>query len=360
MKIAILGTKGIPNRYGGFEQFAEYLSVGLVKRGYDVTVYNPNFHPYKNDKYQGVRIIRKFSPERIIGGGANVVYDFLCLRDALSRRFDIIYEAGYHSVALPLLVCRTRSSTIVTNMDGMEWQRAKWNRIIRHLIQWFEQVSVKRSDYLIADNPHIQNYFNKKYGKLPVYIAYGTTIPGWFDEAVLDIYHLKKYGYYLIIGRLEPENNIQTILDWYSEKTTTPEAFVVVGDSRNPHGKNLVDRYRKDPRIQFIGSNYNRTHLDALRHFSRLYFHGHSVGGTNPSLIEAMAAGALIVAHDNPYNHSVLGNDALYFRNQKDIDRLCWHNAAREAMIKNNLTKIRLSYLWEDIISEYDRFFRKI
>ena len=99
MKIAILGTKGIPNNYGGYEQFAEHFSKRMIERGHQVTVYNPSFHPFKESNFNGVTIIRKFSPEKWIGGAANFIYDFLCLRDALQRNFDIIYEAGYHSVA---------------------------------------------------------------------------------------------------------------------------------------------------------------------------------------------------------------------------------------------------------------------
>src|SRR5258706_11605362 len=98
MKIAILGTKGIPNNYGGYEQFAEYCSRRLVELGHQVTVYNPSFHAYKESEFHGVQIIRKFSPEQLIGGAANFVYDFLCLRDALRKDFDIIYEARYHNV----------------------------------------------------------------------------------------------------------------------------------------------------------------------------------------------------------------------------------------------------------------------
>jgi len=128
LKIAILGTKGIPNEYGGFEQFAEFVSVLLAERGHDITVYNPSYHSFKADSYRGVKIIRMASPESSLGSFANFIYDFLCLKDALRKDFDIIYEAGYHSVALSYQffnVKKIQHPIILTNMDGLEWARSK-------------------------------------------------------------------------------------------------------------------------------------------------------------------------------------------------------------------------------------------
>lgn len=127
MKIAIIGTKGIPNIYGGFEQFAERVSVGLTEKGFQVIVYNPHFHPYSQNHFHGVRIIRKLSPEKWIGAAlANILYDYLCLRDALKQGCDTIYEAGYHSAVPSFYLCNLDQAIVVTNMDGLEWKRSKW------------------------------------------------------------------------------------------------------------------------------------------------------------------------------------------------------------------------------------------
>ena len=145
MKIAFLGTKGIPNNYGGFEQFAEYLSVRLVALGHQVTVYNPSFHAYQATEFKGVTIKKIYSPEKWIGGAANFIYDHLCLKDALRQGFDLIYEAGYHSVAFSyklLSVRKLKSPVLITNMDGLEWKRSKWNFWVRKLIRKLEAIAV--------------------------------------------------------------------------------------------------------------------------------------------------------------------------------------------------------------------------
>ena len=160
MKIAILGTRGIPNNYGGFEQCAEYLSIGLVEKEHQVTVYSPDFHPYKDEFYKGVRIIRKASPKSFFGNSAtNFIYDYLCFKDAVRKDFDIILELGLITSSLSIIFCNHKKKMIVTNLDGLEWKRSKWNKIVQKITKKLEKYGVKHSDYLIADNVGIQDYF---------------------------------------------------------------------------------------------------------------------------------------------------------------------------------------------------------
>ena len=174
MKIAILGTRGIPNNYGGFEQCAESLSVGLVKKGYDVTVYNPSFHPFKEADYNGVIIQNIYSPQNYLGAAAsNFVFDFLCLRHAVSNKFDIILELGLITAAPAIIFCNKRSSLIVTNLDGLEWKRAKWSPAIRMITKKLEKFGVKNSNYIVSDNIAIQEYVKHRYDKESEFIAYG-------------------------------------------------------------------------------------------------------------------------------------------------------------------------------------------
>ena len=156
MKIAFVSVRGIPNNYGGFEQFAEYISVGLVKRGHEVTVYSPSYHPYKDDEYKGVKIKHIYSPETWMGGSiGSFFYDFMSLKDALKREnFDIIYEAGYTSIIPAFIwfdVKNVTKSIVVTNMDGLEYKRTKFNKWVRKFVFWEERMAVKHSHYLIAD-----------------------------------------------------------------------------------------------------------------------------------------------------------------------------------------------------------------
>jgi glycosyltransferase involved in cell wall biosynthesis len=362
MKIAILGTRGIPGNYGGFEQFAEYLSVGLVKRGHDITVYNPSFHKYSDNEYCGVKIRKVFSPEKRIGASANFIYDYLCLKDALAGNFDIIYELGYHSNAPSYYLLKRQSPLVVTNMDGMEWQRQKWNPLTRRLIRRLEAMAVRKSDYLVADNPAIRDYYSAQYGVAPLYIPYGAAIVENFDESLLLPYRVSPRNYFLIIARLEPENNIEMVLDGFvSAQSNFP--FVVVGNKDTKYGKYLQNLYKKDD-VRFVGAIYDKSILDALRHFCGIYFHGHSVGGTNPSLLEAMAAQAFISAHNNPFNRVVLGDDALFFCNKENTASIIRNYSLgygrNNEFVSNNLGKIRLHYLWKDIIAKYEDLFEQL
>jgi len=362
MKIAILGTRGIPNAYGGFEQFAEYLSVGLVERGHSVTVYNASFHEYAGDSYNGVTIRKIYSPEKLIGAPANFIYDFLCLWDALKRDFDIIYELGYHSNAPSYYLLKKDSPLVITNMDGIEWKRSKWNGFTRHLIRRMERIAVKKSDYLVSDNPAIRDYYLHDFGKKSSYIPYGADAVSDFDEKLLSEYNVTPHYYFLLIARMEPENNIEMILNGFIESGSL-YPFLVIGNVDTKYGKFLQQHYHTS-KIRFLGAIYNKNILDNLRHFSRIYFHGHSVGGTNPSLLEAMASQSVIAAHDNRFNRAILDIDAFYFKNSDDVSELIKNGFPSEfnvgVYLKNNLVKIEQTYSWGNIISQYENLFYKL
>lgn len=362
MKIAILGTRGIPNNYGGFEQFAEYLSCGLVERGHEVIVYNPHFHPYRLSEYKGVRIVQKYSPENYLGAAANFIYDYLCLKDALDMQCDIILECGYHSNAPSYyLIGKDSSSVVVTNMDGLEWKRSKWNNLTRKLIKSLEKLAVSKSHVLVSDNLGIQEYYLQEYNKESYFIPYGAICAGSFDEKILENYQLFKKNYFLLIARLEPENNIETILDGFClSKCEIP--FIVVGGVNSNYGKFLIDKY-KGENIVFLGGIYKLHDLNNIRKFARAYFHGHSVGGTNPSLLEAMGSDSNIIAHDNKFNRSVLAENALYFKNKEEIRDIITKQSyleGEECRISRNRKLITENYSWENIITKYETLFSSV
>ena len=185
MKIAITGTRGIPNRYGGFEQLAERLSSGLAERGHEVWVYNPQFHPFSDDNLGKVRIVHRWSPERLGGSAANFLYDYLCLKNAIKKKVDVILECGYASAAPSYPWLRFSRTKLVTHMDGMEWQRTKWNRLVKWMTRYFERLAVRKSDLIVADNPAIQEYYKSRYGAESVYIPYGADPVSTFDNRIL-------------------------------------------------------------------------------------------------------------------------------------------------------------------------------
>jgi len=217
---------------------------------------------------------------------------------------------------------------------------------------------VRYSDYYIADSPVIQTYFRDKYGIEAVYIAYGAELYGQADVEVLDAHGVSPGEYFLLMARMEPENNIEMILEGYV-KSETRRPMLVVGNMNNGFSRHLQARFGSDPRVKFTGGIYDQWKLHCLKAFCRLYFHGHSTGGTNPSLLEAMASQALIAAHDNPFNRQVLERDALYFSSPEHImelvDSLVVPLDAAGIRLRNR-AKVAERFSWPDIIDQYERF----
>ena len=349
MKIGIIGTRGIPNQYGGFEQFVEFVGPALVERGHEITVYNSSLHPYKEKSYKGVRLIHKYDPENKIGTAGQFIYDLNCILDARKRKFDVILQLGYTSSSVWSSLF-PKSAVLVTNMDGLEWKRSKYSPKVQKFLLKAEKWAALKSDKLIADSIGIQQYLLEKYNKNAAFIAYGAHVFNDPDDTAAQQFNLQNYGYNLLIARMEPENNVETVLKGY-QTSTTKRPLVLIGNHKNKFGSYLKSTYESE-KIIFLGPVYDFGLLNNLRYFSHLYFHGHSVGGTNPSLLEAMASQALIVAHDNIFNKSVLGEDAFYFTNPSDVtayvDREITKREFSSSLLANT-RKIEISYSWNHI-----------
>ena len=356
MKIGIVGTRGIPNFYGGFEEFAQHLSESLVKRGHQVSVYNPHSHTYKKSDWCGVDIIRCYDPESKIGTIGQFIYDFNCILDSRKRGFDIILQLGYTSSSIWNWMF-SKESCIITNMDGLEWKRSKYSRIVRVFLQFAERLAIYFSDHLIADAPAIKSYLDKKYHIKSSYIPYGAVLSEKFDKSFLSEYNLDNSEYYMLVARMEPENNIQMILEAFTNcRSLVNKRFIVAGNMNSSYGRYIRERF-SDSRILYLGYISDKEKLNSLRHFSDIYFHGHSVGGTNPSLLEAMACGSYICAHDNQFNKYILSEDAMYFKDTRDIANLLNETSLphnRERWVLNNLQKIRDNYSWKKIVDDYE------
>ncbi len=362
MKIAILGTRGIPNNYGGFEQNAENLSVYWTKMGCEVIVYSTDEHPYKGNEWNGVKIKHVFSKESKLGIWGTFIYDYLCLKDAVKQGYEIILNMGYVPSVLFFYLKGKTKSKFITNMDGLEWKRSKWNRILKKFIKYCEKKAVNLSDFLIADNPAIEDYYRTTYKISHIkYIPYGAELFNDPNPKFLEEHNLEPFKYYMLVARLEPENNIETILDGYILSDAN-EPFVVIGSLRNKYAEYLLNKYKGIDKVRFAGGIYDYKKLSSLRWFSKMYFHGHSAGGTNPSLLEAMASNAYICAHDNPFNRHVLGNEGFYFKTKEDVANLIrsYTNKYREDFIRKNRQKIREIYNWEKVSKEYLRVFEEV
>jgi len=360
MKIAIVGTRGIPNHYGGFEQFAQYLSLGLLNRGCEVWVYNSHLHPYQQNTWKSVNIIHCKDWEDKMGAAGQFIYDLNCIIDSRKRNFDLILQLGYTSSSVwgKLLPKKT---IIITNMDGLEWKRSKFSKNVQRFLKYAEKLAVKTSNHLVADSIGIQQHLKERYNKDATYIAYGANVFNSPNTAILETYKLQEYKYSMLIARMEPENNVETILDGYV-KSNCKHPFIVIGKTENKFGNYLKDRFKNKDNIRFIGGIYDIELLNNLRYYAQLYFHGHSVGGTNPSLLEAMSSNALIVAHNNIFNKSILGEDAMYFENSEDVVDILSNEEPknRASIIQNNTQKIKTLYSWDKIIDDYEKLFIKL
>ena len=354
LRIGILGTRGIPNHYGGFEQFAEHLSAGLAKRGHDVSVYNSSLHPYKESHWNGVRIIHCRDWEHKLGTAGQFFYDLNCINDSRKRNFDVLLHLGYTSDSI--WHWRWPSHTVnLVNMDGLEWMRSKYNKPTQRFLRWAESLAARKAHTMIADSPGIQKYLAAKYSRKPVYIPYGATA---FNEEEADASILLKYdlapgNYDLLIARMEPENNIEMIIRGHL-KASPGRPLFIIGNITNKFGKYVTSHYHH-PSLKFSDAIYDLNELNNLRFFSAIYYHGHSVGGTNPSLLEAMACGCRIAAHDNRFNRAVLGDDADYFQSDSDIAEISNRQPTQQTLRRErNLEKILRVYSDEKIIDSYE------
>ena len=359
MKIAILGTRGVPNYYGGFEQFAEFFSVYLVKKGHEVYCYNSHDHPFQEKTFHGVNIIHQYDPEYKLGTFGQFIYDYNCIMDSRKRDFDIILQLGYTSNSVWYFLL-PKKSIIITNMDGLEWKRTKYSKPVQRFLKFAEKLAANSSDYLVSDSIGIQSFLKQKYQKESTYIAYGADPFSTPNEEILKEYHVEKENYNMIMARFEPENNLDMVLEGVTmNDDKTP--ILVIGKHQTKYGSYLKNKFKNHSNIRFIGGIYNLEHLNNLRYFSNLYFHGHSVGGTNPSLLEAMASRALIIAHNNDFNKGILKENSFYFSNAEEVKNILKKIKKNDNLhlVQNNFDAVVNQFNWEKINGEYLQLFEE-
>ncbi|MBE0641942.1 MAG: DUF1972 domain-containing protein, partial [Bacteroidales bacterium] len=316
MRIGILGSRGIPNSYGGFEQLASHLAAGLASLGNEVVVYSTHHHPYRKREWKGVKIVRCYDPQGWLGPASQLIYDLLCILDSRRRSLDLILQLGYTSSA-PWYRLHPRKALVVTHTDGIEWSRSKYRGMLKTYLRWAERKVVETSNALIADSEAIRKHILERYDRVAQYIAYGadTEAERLFDAPKL--YGLDPGSYFLSVARFQPDNHQEMIIRAW-ESAGRPFPLVLVGNTDNRFARRLKREY-SHPGLRFTGAVYDQEILRGLRAGCWIYLHGHSGGGTNPSLLEAMADGTLIAAHDNVFNREVLAGHGYFFRNENDL-----------------------------------------
>jgi glycosyltransferase involved in cell wall biosynthesis len=355
MKLAILGTRGIPARYGGFETFAEKLSIELCERGFDVTVFCESGELTASKSFRGVRLRYINAPS--LGPLRTILYDLQSLW--LARKgYDVVYMLGY-GAAFFCLIPRLWGTEVWINPDGLEWARSKWGPFARTYFRFMEWVSIYAANRIIADANAIAESLSSRHGRLPKcsVISYGCELieappsPEFLSEMAL-----VPGGYFLVVCRLEPENNVLEILQAFQQSRSSRQ-LVVVGDNSINSAYIAQLNTVRDSRIRMIGTVHDQAKLICLRFYSFAYLHGHSVGGTNPSLLEAMGCGNLVFAHDNVFNRETLGPNGLYFVGPREltlaIDQAEQKDSQLTELKYGAKSRARANYSWSKIASEY-------
>lgn len=352
-KISIIGTVGIPAKYGGFETLTEYLTKYLNDK-YDITVFcSSKSYDKKLESYNGVKL--KYINLQA-NGVQSIPYDIISLYKSLRFADTILILGVSGCIALPILRLFNKKVKIVTNIDGLEWKRQKWSLNAKKFLKYSEKLAVKYSDIVVSDNKVIQDYVMSEYDVKSELIAYGAdhVTKETVSEELFEIYPFLKERYAFKVCRIEPENNIHLILEAFSEYKNLN--LVIIGNWTNSeYGKNLKDTYNKFGNIYLLDPIYEQNILNQIRSNCYIYMHGHSAGGTNPSLVEAMYLGLPIFAFGVDYNKATTENKAKYFDNKSQLIELLKNINDNEL---ENIGKYMAevsneNYTWEKISQQY-------
>lgn len=379
--VFIIGSKGIPAKYGGFETFVEKLTEGQKRKNikYHVSCLSDNS---KEFQYNGARCFNVKVPN--IGSAKAVYYDIAALKESIRY----IKENRIKNAVIYILACRIGpfighykkklkklGGILLVNPDGHEWKRAKWNKAIRQYWKVSERLMVKHADLLVCDSKNIEKYIKedyKEYNPKTTFIAYGadtkksklddddSTLLQWYRDKCIN-----KKEYYLVVGRFVPENNYEIMITEFMRSNTKKDFVLITNVEKNKFYEELKIKtgFDKDSRIKFVGTVYDQELLKKIRENAYGYFHGHEVGGTNPSLLEALATTDFNILLDVGFNREVAEEGALYFTKDDGnlailIDSL---DAYDEVAATNygDIAKNRIinEYTWDKIVNKYEKLF---
>ena len=364
-QIYIIGTVGVPACYGGFESLVENL-LNYAHENVQYTVFcSARTYKKQLDTYKGAKLIYL---DYNANGKDSILYDYKSMKIAIREKADIMLILGVSGCIFLPKIRRQFKGKIITNIDGLEWKRGKWKFYAKWLLKFSEKLAVKFSDIIIGDNKGITDYVNEEYKSIVAkkqveLIAYGGDhVLEVIDDSLYKKYPFCKNHYACTVCRIEPENNVDVILEAFSRIQDTSEIFakqlVVVGNwQKSEYGKNLKEKYSGVENIHLLNPIYEPHEIDWIRSNAALYIHGHSAGGTNPSLVEAMNFGLPILAFDCVYNRATTEDKCLYWKNAGDIMKLNKNSATfvkiAEAMKE---TGIRL-YSWKSIAQKYNALY---
>lgn len=381
--VFIIGSNGIPANYGGFETFVENLTAKKIddKIQYHVACLAKD---NKEFTYNNARCFHVKVPS--IGPAKAIYYDLISLKRAiqyikkkkLTKEHTTIYLLGSTVgafIGFYKKILKKQNIKLYVNPDGCEWKRDKWNYFVKKYLKLSEKIMVKHADLVICDSINIENYIKeqyKKYNPTTIFIAYGSEIEqneteeskikleAWYKEK-----QITKNEYYLIVGRFVPENNYETMLKEFTKSNTDKDLVIITNVEQNKFYKTLKEKtkFEEDKRIKFVGTVYDTELLTQIRKNAYGYIHGHEVGGTNPSLLEALATTDLNLLLEVGFNQEVAKDSAMYWTKEEDslaqlLNKLETIKKEKiEEYSKKAKTRIEKEYNWKKIVEKYEKIF---
>jgi glycosyltransferase involved in cell wall biosynthesis len=360
MRIAIIGIRGVPANYGGFETFAEQFGRRMVERGHAVTVYGRNgWVPRSVKTHLGMRVVRLPAPTSKYL--ETVIHTLFCAFHLLVRRYDVVYICNSANVPAAILLALGQKR-VVLNVDGLEWERAKWNRIGRAYYRACAWLAARLPVDVVTDARVIQEHYRVAYGRRTEYFPYGTDLDPVADDGTLGRAGLRAGEYVLYVSRLEPENNAHVAIDAYQHvRTNLPLA--IVGDA--PYASDYIASLHRtsDDRVRFLGAIYGQGYR-VLRSHATAYIQATEVGGTHPALVEAMGYGNAIVANDVPEHRETLGDAGWYYRGSDELaerlELLLDDGEARSGLRRAAHLRAAELYGWDAVTAAYEDWFQSL
>lgn len=362
LSIAMVGTRGVPARYGGFETAVEEVGKRLADRGHHVRVYcregniDEDMSHYMGMELVTLPTLKKRSLDTLAHTGISSAH-------LVSHRTDVAFV--FNSANAPFLpLLRAAGIPVATHVDGLEWKRAKWGPVGQKYYRRAEEAAVRLSDALIADAQGIADYYDREFGAETELIAYGAPIIENTSADRLAEMGLRPGEYHLVVARLEPENHVHVIVDGYV-RSSAAYPLIVVGSA--PYADEYIAKVEAlaadDARVRLVGGVYDQELLDQLYGNALTYLHGHSVGGTNPSLLRAIGAGTATIAFDVDFNREVLRGHGRYFGAAGDLAELLADAEFFEDLTAERGDRLRQrarDYDWDRVADEYERLSRAL
>ena len=367
MKIAIIGSRGYPYVYSGYETFVKELSERLIGQNIEVTVYcHKNLFTEYPQQVNGIKLI--YVPTINAKITAQFVHSLLSMTHAcLFGKFDILLAVNSANGPFGILSKLFRIKTLI-NVDGLEWLRPKWKGLGAKYFYWASKMATKLYDVIITDSDEMQKIYRSEFNANSTVIAYGANLRVSQNKTLIKRWNLEENDYYLIVGRLIPDNNADLIVEEY-KKCHSTKKLVIVGDVpyKDTYAEKIKESQQEDDRIIFTGYIKNQDELSELYHASFAYLHGHEFGGTNPTMLKALAYGCAILALETRFNREMLENDkygVFFSKKENSLSDLIHYVEKHPLLVSELKTKSREriinNYTWEKILNQYIEVFESL